>query len=155
MGAVAGSLDLLDHEPPAGRTFNGELGLTVDELSQPRTHLGPRRWCNPTAPQLTRIAVERLVGDLLSMHIQRHYDPHRDLLELRHKRHRVTTTHETRGTHYMSSLYERGGHRRGAGVIPRSRCRSRRFRGDPAGPGVQAEGDVRGWGAIVGLPVSR
>jgi hypothetical protein len=26
---------------------------------------------------------QRLVGDLISMHIKRHYDPHRDLLELR------------------------------------------------------------------------
>src|SRR5439155_26883216 len=81
----------------------------ADELTQPRTHLSPRRRCDPTAAQLTRIAVERLVRDLLSMHIQRHYDPHRDLLELRRStRHRVTTTHETRGSHYMSSLYEEG-----------------------------------------------
>src|SRR6266508_5538307 len=52
-------------------------------------------------------------------------------------------------------LAERGGHRRSVGVIPRSRCRSRRFRGDPAGSGVQAKNEVRGWGAVVGVPVSR
>src|SRR4029453_1603802 len=64
---------------------------------------------DPTAAHLTRLAVERLVGDLPSMHIQRHYDPHRDLLELRRStRHRVTTTREPRGSHYMSSLYEEG-----------------------------------------------
>ena len=104
MGAVAGPLDLLDHEPPAGRALERELSLTAGELRQPGTHLGPRRRRDPTTPHLTRLAVERLVGDLPSMHIQRHYDFHRDLLELRRIRHRVTTTLETRGSHYMSSL---------------------------------------------------
>jgi hypothetical protein len=50
---------------------------------------------------------------------------------------------------------KRGGRRRRAGVIPRFGCRSRRFRGDPAGSGAQAEGDVRGRGALVGVSVSR
>src|SRR5439155_1330476 len=109
MGAVAGPLDLLDHEPPAGRALERELSLTAGELRQPGTHLGPRRRRDPTTPHLTRLAVERLVGDLPSMHIQRHYDFHRDLLELRRTRHRVTTTLETRGSHYMSSLYEESG----------------------------------------------
>src|SRR5207247_5510744 len=106
MGAVAGPRDLLHHEPPAGRAFERKLGLPAGELRQPRTHIGPRGRRDPTTPHLTRIAVERLVGDLLSMHIQRHYDPHRDLLELRRsKRHRVTTTLEPRGSHYKSSLW--------------------------------------------------
>jgi hypothetical protein len=83
MGGVAGPLDLLDHEPPTGRPVEREVGLTAGELFQPRAHLGPRRRRDPTAPHLTRITVERLVGDLVSMHIQRHYHPHRDLLELR------------------------------------------------------------------------
>ncbi len=40
------------------------------------------------------------------MHIQRDYDPHRDLLELRrHQRHRVRNTLEPRRSHYMSSLW--------------------------------------------------
>jgi hypothetical protein len=54
MGAVAGPLDLLDHEPPAGCPVNDELGPTVRELPQPRTHLGPRRGRDPTAAQPTR-----------------------------------------------------------------------------------------------------
>src|SRR4029453_819679 len=104
-----GSLDLLGHEAPAGRPFECELDLAGDELSEPRTHLGARRRRDPTAPRLTGVLVERLVGDLVSMHIQRHYDPHRDLLELRRStRHRVTTTLETRRSHYISSLYEEG-----------------------------------------------
>src|SRR6266545_1384457 len=109
MRGVAGPLDLLGHEAPAGRPLERELGLAAGELSQPRTQLGARRRRDPAAPQLTRLLVERLVGDLVSMHIQRHYDPHRDLLELRRStRHRVTTTLEPRGSHYMSSLYTRG-----------------------------------------------
>jgi hypothetical protein len=83
MRAVTGPLDLLDHEPPAGRPLDRELGAAFSELSQPATHFGPRGWRNPTAAQLTRVTVEQLVRDLASMHIQRHYDPHRDLLELR------------------------------------------------------------------------
>src|SRR6266540_3699114 len=109
MRGVAGPLDLLGHEAPASRPLERELGLAAGELSQPRTQLGARRRRDPAAPQLTRLLVERLVGDLVSMHIQRHYDPHRDLLELRRStRHRVTTTLEPRGSHYMSSLYEEG-----------------------------------------------
>jgi hypothetical protein len=83
MGAVAGAVDLLDHEPPAGRPLKRELGLTVRELAQPGTHLGPRRRRDPTAAQLTGLSVKCLESDLVSVHIQRHYDPHRDLLELR------------------------------------------------------------------------
>jgi hypothetical protein len=83
MGPLAGTLDLLDHEPPAGRPLDRKLGLTARELSQPGTHLGQRRRRDPAAAQLTGPAVKRLEGDLISMHIQRHYDPHRDLLELR------------------------------------------------------------------------
>jgi hypothetical protein len=67
MAGVADPLDLLDHEAPTGRPFERELGLTAGELSQPRTHLGPRRRRDPTAGHLTRITVERLVGDLVSM----------------------------------------------------------------------------------------
>jgi hypothetical protein len=43
MRAVAGPLDLLDHEAPAARPLKRELDLTACELSQPRTHLSPRR----------------------------------------------------------------------------------------------------------------
>src|SRR6266540_1430653 len=119
MGAVAGALDLLDHEAPAGRPFERELGLTAGEPFQPRTDVDARRRRDPAAAQLTRLPVERLEGDLVSMHIQRHYDSHRDLLELRRStRHRVTTTLETRGSHYMSSLpsFRRLGHERGRGA---------------------------------------
>ena len=77
------ALDLLNNEAPAGRALERELRLTTGELLQPRTHIDPRRRRDPTAPHLTSITVEQLVRDLVSMHIQRHYDPHRDLLELR------------------------------------------------------------------------
>jgi hypothetical protein len=57
MCAVAGALDLLDDEPPAGRPLDRELGPTVGELSQPGTHLGARGGRDPTAAQLTRLLV--------------------------------------------------------------------------------------------------
>ena len=53
------------------------------ELRQPRPHIDARCRGDPTAPHLTRVTVEQLVRDLVSMHIQGDYDPHRDLLELR------------------------------------------------------------------------
>src|SRR5947209_20036847 len=108
MRAVAGPLNLLDHKPPAGRPLERELGLTAGEPSQPGTHLSPRRRRDPAAPHLTSITVERLVGDLVSMHIQRHYDPPSRPPRAPSKRHRVTTTPEPKRSHYMSSLYEEG-----------------------------------------------
>ena len=83
MRPVTGALDLLDHEPPAGRPLDRNLDRVIGELRQPRAHLRPRRRRDPATAQLTRLPVKRLVRDLASMHIQRHYDPHRDLLELR------------------------------------------------------------------------
>jgi hypothetical protein len=83
MRALADPLDLLDHEPPTGRPLDCELRLTTLELRQPDTQLRPRHRRDPAAAQLTRLLVKRLESDLLSMHIQRHDDPHRDLLELR------------------------------------------------------------------------
>src|SRR6266508_3888343 len=108
MGGVAGPLDLLDHEAPAGRALDRELDLTAGEPSEPRTHVEARSRRDPAAADLTRLPVERLVRDLVSMHIQRHYDSHRDLLELRRlKRHRVTTTLEPEGVslHVISLMH--------------------------------------------------
>ena len=72
MRAVAGPLDLLDHEPPAGRPFERELG------SQPPNRLSHSRIRSRAAgairPRLTSPArgIQRPIGDLPSMHIQRH-----------------------------------------------------------------------------------
>src|SRR6266498_912152 len=107
MRPLAGPLDLLDHEAPASRPLQCKLGLTTRKLLKPLPHRSSRRGHDPAAPNLTRLPVERLVRDLPSMHIQCDYDPHRDLLELRRdERHRVRTTLEPRGSHYMSSLQE-------------------------------------------------
>jgi hypothetical protein len=106
MRPVAGPLDLLDDEPPTRRPLQRKLGLATGEPRKPVSHRCARRRHDPAAPNLTRLAVERLVGDLPSMDIQRDYDPHRDLLELRRQqRHRVRKTLEPRGSHYMSSLW--------------------------------------------------
>ena len=103
---LAGSLDLLDHEAPASRPLQCELGLTTRKLLKPLAHRFSRRGHDPAPPNLTRLAVERPVRDLPSMHIQCDYDRHRDLLELRrHERHRVRNTLEPRRSHYMSSLW--------------------------------------------------
>ena len=83
MRPIPGALDLLNNEAPAGRALERELDFMTGELRQPRTHIDARCRGDPTAPHLTRITVQQLVRDLASMHIQRHYDPHRDLLELR------------------------------------------------------------------------
>lgn len=83
MRAVAGPLDLLHHEAPAGRPLNDKLHRIAGELLQPPAQLRPCRRRDPAASQLTRVPVQRLVRDLVSMHIKRHYDSHRDLLELR------------------------------------------------------------------------
>src|SRR6266545_4291996 len=120
MRSVAGPLDLLDHEAPASRPLQCELGLTSRKLLKPLPHRSPRRGHDPAPPNLTRLAVERLVRDLSSMHIQCDYDRHRDLLELhRHERHRVGNTLEPRRSHYMSSLWSpvvaTGGNRRQIG----------------------------------------
>src|SRR5439155_15956855 len=82
MRAVAGTLDLLDHEAPAGRPLERELSRAARKPPQPGTDLGTRGRRDPTPLHLARLAIERLVDDLLPMHIQRHYDPHRDVLEL-------------------------------------------------------------------------
>src|SRR5262245_11667356 len=131
MGVVAGPLELLDHEPPTSRPFKHELGLTAGELSQPPAELGPRCGRDPTAAQLTRPPIDCFVRDLASMHIQSHYDRHRDLLELRQNRHRVTTTPEPRGSHYMSSLYQRPWRLRSASAG--IRLRPRPLRCEPCG----------------------
>src|SRR5437667_4654720 len=118
MRRVAGLLDLLDDEAPARRPLQHKLGLTTRELLKPLAHRSSRRGHDPAAPNLTRLAVERLVRDLPSMHIQCDYDPHRDLLELRrHQRHRVRNTLEPRGSHYMSSLWSPRGDARGGGIF--------------------------------------
>src|SRR6266545_1614877 len=117
MRPVAGPLDLLDHEAPASRPLQCELGLTSRKLLKPLPHRSPRRGHDPAPPNLTRLTVERLIRDLPSMHIQCDYDRHQDLLELRrHERHRVRNTLEPRRSHYMSSLWSpvvaTGGNRR-------------------------------------------
>jgi hypothetical protein len=106
MRAVAGPLDLLDHEAPGGRPLQRELDLTTRKLLKPLPHRAPRRRHDPATPHLTRLTGEALVRDLAAMHIQRDYDRHRDLLELRrHQRHRVRNTLEPGRSHYMSSRH--------------------------------------------------
>src|SRR6266498_5707628 len=64
MRPVAGPLDLLDHEAPTGRPLQRKLGLTTRKLLKPLAHRSTRRGRDPAPPNLTRLAVERLVRDL-------------------------------------------------------------------------------------------
>src|SRR5207247_4659122 len=119
---------------PARPPLQHNRGLTTRELLKPLAHRSSRRGHDPAAPNLTRLAVERLVRDLPSMHIQCDYDPHRDLLELRrHQRHRVRNTLEPRGSHHIPSLWSpvvaTGGNwsqiaQREKAEIGENRCRS-------------------------------
>ena len=70
MRPIAGALDLLNNEAPAGRARERELDFMTGELRQPRTHINPRCRGDPTAPHLTRLTVQQLVRDLASMHTQ-------------------------------------------------------------------------------------
>src|SRR5205085_1365794 len=67
---IPGALDLLNNEAPAGRARERELDFMTGELRQPRTHIDARCRGDPTAPHLTRLTVQQLVRDLVSMHTQ-------------------------------------------------------------------------------------
>src|SRR6266542_5312311 len=107
MRAVAGTLDLLDDEPPAGRPLEREvhIGAAV-EAPEPLPHRPARARADPASPYLTALQVDRLVRDLPAMNIKGAYDLHRDLLELHGlERPACSNTLVPRGSHYMSSLW--------------------------------------------------
>src|SRR5918996_4230850 len=100
-----GGLQLLDHEPPAGRPLQRELRLARGEPRTPLPDSRTRHRTDPPIAHLAALQIERLRRDLTAMNIKSTYDLHRDLLELRRlKRHRVGTTLEPRRSHYMSSF---------------------------------------------------
>src|SRR5918994_5150266 len=82
MRDVPGPRDLLRDEPPPGRPLERKLRFASVEASQPFAHRLAVRRAEPTAPHIDGRQVERLVGDLPAMYVQRAYDLHRDLLEL-------------------------------------------------------------------------
>src|SRR5438093_8897004 len=76
------------------------------EARQPLAHRLASRGTDSPSRQLTASNVDDRVRDLPTMHIQRTYDPHRDLLELRGlERPACSNTLVPRGSHHISSLW--------------------------------------------------
>src|SRR5215211_2291417 len=103
---MTGTLDLLDHEPPAGRALEREVDLidTV-EARKPRAHRLTSRRADPAAGDLASTDLDGQIGDLAAMNIKRAYDPHRDLLELHClERPACSNTPVPRGSHHISPL---------------------------------------------------
>src|SRR5215203_3070577 len=104
---MTGTLDLLDHEPPAGRALEREVDLidTV-EARKPRAHRLTSRRADPAAGDLASTDLDGQIGDLAAMNIKRAYDPHRDLLELHClERPACSNTPVPRGSHHISPLW--------------------------------------------------
>jgi hypothetical protein len=105
MRRVAGTLDLLDHEPPTSRALEREVHILTSETLQPGTHRLTRGRADPAAPGFATGQLDRPIGDLPAVHIQRTYDPHRDLLELHGlERPACSNTLLPRRPHHMSSM---------------------------------------------------
>jgi hypothetical protein len=68
---------LLDHEPPASRRLERNLKLLATEPLQEPAHASTVGRADPTALNLTGLAVKPLSGDLRSMLIKSHYDAHK------------------------------------------------------------------------------
>ncbi len=123
MRAVAGTLDLLDDEPPAGRPLKREvhIGAAV-EAPEPLPHRPARARADAATPHLTALQVDRLVCDLPAMNIKGAYHLHRDLLELHGlERPACSNTLVPRGSHYMSSLWSTGAATDGKSTGPENR----------------------------------
>jgi hypothetical protein len=70
MGVVAGPLDLLDDEAPAGRPLEREVRVQARESLQPLPQRLPRRRADAAAANLATARVERLERDLPAMNIE-------------------------------------------------------------------------------------
>jgi hypothetical protein len=76
-GAGAGQR-VADEQPP-GAGLDRHLDLLAAEPSGPPRH-GARRGIDPPAHHLARLGVQRVEGDLRSMHVKPGYDRHQGLL---------------------------------------------------------------------------
>ena len=79
----AGRLQLLHDEAPTSRRLKRRLHRLAVEPTQETPEAVPIRGANPAAPDLAGLAVERVEGDLLAVHVESNYDRHRGLLKLR------------------------------------------------------------------------
>jgi hypothetical protein len=84
-----GTLQFLDHEPPAGAPLDRERRRRAgigDELLQPAAQQRPIGRGDPPVPGLAAALVEVVKGDLPPVNVQPAYDPHGGLLKLHHSR---------------------------------------------------------------------
>jgi hypothetical protein len=79
MGHRARLAQRLADEQPARAGLDRHVNLALPEPLYPATH-GVRIRRDPTAGQLARFAVQRIEGDLRSVHVEPGYDRHRGLL---------------------------------------------------------------------------
>ena len=79
----AGGLELFDDEAPTSRRLKRRLHLLAVEPTQETPEAVPIRGANPAGPDLARLGVERVEGDLLAVHVESNYERHRGLLKLR------------------------------------------------------------------------
>lgn len=84
VGRAPGRLELLHHEPPAGGSLQGKVGVEVRELSQPLPERLPGCRDNPSPMDLAGLDILPPVRDLPAMQVQGTYDSHGDLLQLLH-----------------------------------------------------------------------
>jgi hypothetical protein len=77
-----GVLQFLGNEPPAGRSFKGNVGLLAGEASKPGAQLQAGGWAELPAASLASRGVDPVVGDLPPVDVEAAYDGHRDLLWL-------------------------------------------------------------------------
>jgi len=73
MRRCAGGGQPIAHEQPAGSRLDGDMDLVAAEARQPAAD-GRRRRIDPTARYLGRLGVQRVEGDLRSMHVKPGYD---------------------------------------------------------------------------------
>jgi hypothetical protein len=75
----AGSHERVTHEQPTGARLHRDIDLPAAQALHPARHRRRRR-LDPTTHHLTRLGVQRVKGDLRSMHVKPGYDRHRGLL---------------------------------------------------------------------------
>jgi hypothetical protein len=77
----AGRGQRITDEQPAGARLHRDLDPPASEPRRPPRH-GRRRRIDPTAHHLARVGIQRVEGDLRSMHIKPGYNRHQGLLRV-------------------------------------------------------------------------
>lgn len=76
MGGVARRADLRGDIAPARGRLEREGGVAAGELVEPASNLCPVGRPDLPAGALARLGVDPVEGDLCTVHVQTHYDPH-------------------------------------------------------------------------------